>query len=98
MIMHYMNSLDSLHYCIDVFDVNTGIWWHCDDDESTQIGEFPEGVYTRDIHLRFLLWVGDISIFQIKYERKRLSREVFPIPQAHIPCLLLRVAKFSILV
>ena len=47
MIMHYINSLDSLHYCIDVFDVNTGIWWHCDDDESTQIGEFPEGVYIR---------------------------------------------------
>ena len=32
------------------FDANIGIWWHCDDDEITEISDFPEGVYTIESH------------------------------------------------
>ena len=49
-IIHYGNSLDSGHYFSDIFDVNTGIWWHCDDDEINKISDFPEGVYNRESH------------------------------------------------
>ena len=40
---------DCGHYVSDVFDFNTGIWWHCDDANITEIIiDFPEGVYTRE--------------------------------------------------
>ena len=48
--MHEGNQLDSGHYFSDVCDVKTGIWWHSDDDEITQISDFPEGVYNRENH------------------------------------------------
>ena len=38
-------SLDCGHYVSDVFDSSTGIWWHCDDDNITQISDLPKGVY-----------------------------------------------------
>ena len=45
------NDDDSLycgHHVSDVFDANTGIWWHCDDDNITQISDLPKGVYIRE--------------------------------------------------
>ena len=48
--MHGGESLDCRHYVSDVFDSKTEIWWHCDDDNITEISNFPEGVYTRETH------------------------------------------------
>ena len=42
--MHDGDSLDYEHYVSDVFDTNTGIWWHCDDVNITEISDLPEGV------------------------------------------------------
>ena len=42
------DSLDCGNYVSDVFDVKTGIWWHCDDANITEISDFIEGVYTRE--------------------------------------------------
>ena len=38
------------HYVSDVFDSSTGIWWHCDDDNITEISDLPKGVYYRETH------------------------------------------------
>ena len=38
------DSLDCGHYVSDAFDISTGIWWHCDDDNITQISDSPTGV------------------------------------------------------
>ena len=46
--MYDGNYLDCGHYVSDDFDANTGIWWHCDDSNITEISDFSEGVYTRD--------------------------------------------------
>ena len=46
--MHDGNSLECGNYVSDVFDSNTRIWWHCDNDDITEISDFPEGVYTRE--------------------------------------------------
>ena len=43
------DSLDCGNYVSDVFDTNTVIWWHCDDDNITQISDLSEGVYIREI-------------------------------------------------
>ena len=48
--MNDSTSLDCGLYFRYVFDVKTGIWCHCDNDEITQIIDFPEGVYTRESH------------------------------------------------
>ena len=45
---HDGDSLDCGHYVSDVFDISTGIWWHCDDDNITQISGLPKGVYYRE--------------------------------------------------
>ena len=50
LIMHDDNSLDCGHFISDVFDFNSWIWWHCDNDNISQICCFPNGVYTRDSH------------------------------------------------
>ena len=42
------DSLDCGHYVSDVFDSNTGIWWHCDDDNITELSDLPKGVYYRE--------------------------------------------------
>ena len=31
------DSLDCEHYASDVFDANTGILWHCDDEKSIKL-------------------------------------------------------------
>ena len=48
LINHDGNSLDYGHYVSDVFDSSTGIWWHCDDDNITEISDLPKGVYYRE--------------------------------------------------
>ena len=46
LINNYGDSLDCGNYVSDVFDANTGIWWHCDDDNITQISDFTKmGLY-----------------------------------------------------
>ena len=47
---HDGKSLDCGHYISDIFDTNTGIWWHRDDGNITQIRDLPKGVYIRDSH------------------------------------------------
>ena len=47
LINHDDESLDCVNYVSDVFDANTGIWWHCDDGNITQISDLPKGVYIR---------------------------------------------------
>ena len=46
--MHDGESLDCGNCVSDVFDANTGIWWHFNDDNITEISDFTEGVYTRE--------------------------------------------------
>ena len=48
LINHDGDSLDCENYVSDVFDANTEIWWHCDDDSITQISDLPKGVYMRE--------------------------------------------------
>ena len=50
LIMHDGTSLYCGHYISDIFNTNTGIWWHCDSDEITEISDFPEGIYTIESH------------------------------------------------
>ena len=50
LINHDYNSLDCGHYVSDVFDISTWIWWHCDDENITEISDLPKGVYYRDTH------------------------------------------------
>ena len=48
MITHGGDSLHCGHYVSGVFDTNTGIWWHCDDDNITQICDSSKrGLYKR---------------------------------------------------
>ena len=54
LIMHDGDSLDCGHYVSDVFDSNTRIWWKYDDYKRTDISDFPEVVYTREIHKKIL--------------------------------------------
>ena len=44
------DSLDCGNYISDVFDSRTGIWWHCDDDNITEISDLPKGDYNRETH------------------------------------------------
>ena len=44
--MHDVNSLYCGNYISYIFDANTGLWWHFDDDEITKMCDFTEGVYT----------------------------------------------------
>ena len=48
LINHDGGSLDCGHYVSDVFYSSTGIWWHCDDDNITEISDLPKGVYYRE--------------------------------------------------
>ena len=49
LIIHDGEYLDCGHYVSDVFDASTRIWWHYDDTNITEISDYPEGVYTREI-------------------------------------------------
>ena len=48
--MHDVSSLDCGNFVSGVFDANTEIWWHCDDDNIPQISDLPKGVYIRESH------------------------------------------------
>ena len=50
LINHDGDSLDCGHYVSDAFDGSTGIWWHCDNYNITQINDLPKGVYYRETH------------------------------------------------
>ena len=50
LINHDVDLLDCGHYVSDVFDSSLGIWWHCDDDNITEISDLPKGVYYRETH------------------------------------------------
>ena len=47
LIMYDGDSLNCGQYVNDVFDNNTGIWLYCGDEDITEIGGLPEGVYIR---------------------------------------------------
>ena len=34
--IHVVNYMDKVHYVCDVLDYNTGTWWNCDDDTTSQ--------------------------------------------------------------
>ena len=36
---HAVDSLDYGHYISDIFDSSIGIWWHCDDDNITELSD-----------------------------------------------------------
>ena len=44
------DSLDCGHYVSDVFDSSTGIWWHYDDENITEVSDLPKGVYYIETH------------------------------------------------
>ena len=44
MINYDCKSLDCEHYVSDLFDTNTGIWWHCDENNINKISDLPKGV------------------------------------------------------
>ena len=50
LINHDGESLDYGHHVSDVFDSSTGMWWHYDDDNITELSDLPEGVYDRETH------------------------------------------------
>ena len=50
LINHDGNSLDCGHYVSDFFGSSTGIWWHCDDNNITEISDLPKGIYYRETH------------------------------------------------
>ena len=50
LINHDGDSLDCGHYVSDVFDSSTGIWWHCDDENITELSDLSEGVYYIETH------------------------------------------------
>ena len=61
--MYDDDSLDFGHYVSNVFDTNTGIWWHCGDDNITKISDLSEGVYIIDVHKKKEIIVGLKDIF-----------------------------------
>ena len=50
LVNHDGDSLDCGHYVSDVFDASTGIWWHCDDENITELSNLTDGVYYRETH------------------------------------------------
>ena len=44
LINHDGDSVYCGIYASGVFDTNTRIWWHCDDDNITQISDLPKWV------------------------------------------------------
>ena len=47
---HDDDSLNCGNYVINVLDGSTGIWWHCDDDNITQVSDIPKGIYYIESH------------------------------------------------
>ena len=73
MINHDGDSMDCGHDVSDVFDSSTGIWWHCDDDNITEISDLPKGVYYRETHKpkkkKKILMHGSTKVLFVVYTR-----------------------------
>ena len=63
LINHDGDSLDCGHYISDVFDANTGIWWHWDDDNIIKIIDLPGGFYIRESHKKKEVMSGSTNVF-----------------------------------
>ena len=50
LINHNGDLLDCGNSINDIFDASTSIWWHCDDDNITQISDLPKVVYVIEIY------------------------------------------------
>ena len=72
-VNHDGDSLDFGHYVSDIFDSSTGIWWHCDDDNITQISDLPKRVYYRETykHMKkiYIMMAGSTDVFFDVYIR-----------------------------
>ena len=73
LINHDGDSLDCGHCVSDAFDANIGIWWHCDDDNITQMSYLPKGVNIRKSHKKTKrkkkLMFGSIYVLFVLYIR-----------------------------
>ena len=72
LVNHYGNSLDCGHYISDFFYSSTEIWWHCDDDNITELSDLPEGVYYRETHKptkKKRLMMGSSKVLSVVYIR-----------------------------
>ena len=76
LINYDRNSLDCGTYVSYVFDVITGIWCHCDDDNITQISDIPKGVYYRETHKHIKkkkkMMLGSKDVLFVVYIRKKI--------------------------
>ena len=43
---HDWTSNNTCHYFCDILDINTGIWWLCDDDIITKLRVIPDHTYS----------------------------------------------------
>ena len=50
LINQYGDSLDCGHCVSGGFDSIIGIWWHCDDENITEISDLTKGVHYRETH------------------------------------------------
>ena len=66
LINHDGDSLDCGNCFSNVYDANTGIWCHFDDDNITQISDLPKGVYIREINPKKLM-SGSTDVLFIVY-------------------------------
>ena len=82
LINHDGDSLDCGHYVSDVFDGSTGIWWHCDDGNITQITDRPKVVYYRESHKNKNKMSGSTS--NMKKHSSNLFNNSQPFPKSLI--------------
>ena len=76
LINHDGNSLDYGNYAFNVFDASTGIWWHCDDENITEIGALPKGFYITENHKKSKksdVWINTFTIF-VLYQNKPFEK------------------------
>ena len=70
--MHDGTSFDCGHYISDLLDVNTGIWWHYDDEKIIQIIYFPSYARTRESNKKItkkkVMW-GSYKLLLLVYIR-----------------------------
>ena len=84
MVTNDGDSLDYGHYVGDIFDYNTGIWWHCDDTNITEIIDLTEEVYTGEsnkLTKKKKLMSGSKDILFVVYIRTNhliASSSIFP--------------------
>ena len=72
LVNHDGDSLDCGNYVSDVFDSSTGIWWHCDYDNITELSDLPHGVYYSETHKpteKKRLMMGSSKVLSVVYIR-----------------------------